>query len=668
MNEQTFRKLEFHKVKEQVATMTVSPAGLKLAEAMAPSQEYARVAAWLQETEEASELLAAGASIPLSAMEGIDVFLSLLGKGRIYMEQELEQLGVWLTSVAQMKKYMNAKRQHAPTIAGYADSMYDCPELREELHRSIRYGSLTDEASPDLAYIRRQTYAVEDNIQKRMAGAMGKYKSSLQESVISRRSGRFVLSVKRELRKNVPGTVLDESASGQTLFIEPLEVAELQLELHQWKAAEERERTVVLSRLSDQAEAYSSELKTNVQAMAIFDFIVARAKYARSCGGRRIGLSDKPIVSLRGARHPLLGRECVPLVVELGIAWNQLMITGPNTGGKTVTLKTIGLLTIMNQCGLLVPAEPDSELGLFAHIEADVGDGQSLEQSLSTFSSHISVLKDMLKYASGKSLLLLDELAAGTDPSEGIALSIAVLEQLKRQGAKVAGTTHFNEIKTFASRTEGCQNGRMAFDPETLRPLYRLEIGEAGDSHAFAIARRFGLPEGVMMRAEELLQRKGERNAAYVEVPDPSEARTDLEVLRGEINNKKTEANRENKHGGAVLPASDHGGELAGPVSPAKKRGYVKGDAVWIYPLKRAGVVFREADERGNLIVQVKGEKLVFNHKRLKPYIAKEKLYPGETYDLDIVFESKENRKARHLMNRKHAEGVEIVIKPEDQF
>jgi DNA mismatch repair protein MutS2 len=653
VNEQTLRKLEFHKVKEQVAHFTLSPAGLQLAEAMRPSGDYTRVAAWLRETEEAANLLAGGASIPLSAMEGIDPFLSLLGKGRIYNEQELEQLGVWLTSVYQMKRYMNAKRQQAPTIAGYADSMNDCPDLREQLNTCIRFGMLTDEASPDLSYIRRQTHIVEDQIGKRMAGAMGKYKSSLQEAVISKRSGRFVLSVKRELRKNVPGTVLDESASGQTLFIEPVEVAEMQLELHQWKAAEERERTIVLSRLSDEAEKYASELKTNVQAMAIFDFIIARGKYARSCGGVRVGLSDKPIVSLVEARHPLLGESCVPLSVELGLKWNQLMITGPNTGGKTVTLKTMGLLVIMNQCGLLVPAAPESVLGMFAHIEADVGDGQSLEQSLSTFSSHISVLKDMLRLAAGKSLLLLDELAAGTDPSEGIALSIAVLEQLKRQGAKLAATTHFNEIKTFASRTEGCQNGRMAFDPDTLRPLYRLEIGEAGDSHAFAIARRFGIPETVMARAEELLSFKGE-SETYLEIPAANS---------GDINSQITgnDGARQESHetaGKADLPADSPGG---------KTRAYAKGDVVWIYPLKRAGVVFKETDERGNLIVQVQGQKLKFNHKRLKPYIAKEKLYPGESYDLDIVFESKENRKARHLMNRKHAEGVEIIIKPDER-
>ncbi|MHA6484031.1 endonuclease MutS2 [Paenibacillus sp. strain BS8-2] len=662
MNENTLNKLEFHKVKEQVADRTVSNAGRKLAESMKPSADYGRVHAWLQETEEAAILLAAGSSIPISPMEGIEPFLALLGKGRIYNEQELEQLGIWLTSVAQMKKYMNAKEQLAPTISGYADSMYECRELRDDLQRCIRFGSLTDEASPDLAYIRRQTYAVEDQIQKRMTGAMNKYKSSLQESVISKRSGRFVLSVKRELRKHVPGSVLDESASGQTLFIEPMEVAELHMELQQWKSAEERERTIVLSRLSDEADNHSTELKMNVQAMAIFDYIVARGKFARSIGGKRTRLIDKPYVRLVEATHPLLGKGAVPLQVELGLKWNQLMITGPNTGGKTVTLKTIGLFVIMNQCGLLVPASPESELGLFSHLFVDVGDGQSMEQSLSTFSSHISVLSEMLRYADDKSLLLMDELAAGTDPSEGIALSIAVLEQLKRQGAKVAATTHFNEIKLFASSTEGCQNGRMTFDPETLQPLYRLEIGEAGDSHAFAIARRFGLPEGVMRRAEELLVRKGGGASSYVDVI--SVPRTELQDDSQSGRTPKSSKAAKGSDVNSDVSKDDNNTSIGSQVA----RRFAQGDAVWIYPLKRSGVVFREADEKGELVVQVQGQKMRFNHKRLKPYIAKEKLYPGESYDLDIVFESKENRKARNLMNRKHAEGIEIVIKPEDQY
>ncbi|WP_337101397.1 endonuclease MutS2 [Paenibacillus sp. YIM B09110] len=661
MNEATLKRLEYDKIKESVISYTVSEAGKVLAERMKPSTDHRQVEAWLQETAEATDLLASGASIPLSAMEGIEPFMALLGKGRIYNEAELDQLAVWLTSVAQMKKYMNSKRHIAPTIAAYADSMFDCPELREELARCIRYGQLTDQASHDLAYIRRHIYAAEDKIQRKLEQTLSKYKSALQEPIVSKRRDRYVIPVKRELRKQVPGTVWDESSSGQTLFVEPNDVSDLQQELGQWKAEEDRERTIVLSALSEKAEAYAYELKRNVEAMASFDFITARAKHSRSIAGKRIKLADKPVIRLVGARHPLLGAISVPLSAELGYGWKQLIITGPNTGGKTVTLKTIGLFVLMVQSGLLVPAEEGSEIGVFRHVVADVGDGQSLEQSLSTFSSHITVLSEMLKCAAPRSLLLLDELAAGTDPTEGIALSIAVLEELLASGALAAATTHFNEIKTFASVTRGCQNGKMAFDADTLQPLYRLEIGESGDSHAFAIARRFGLPEKVMKRAEVLLSSKdtslqkqgddfipGLREALQMEASNGADAAGQSAAF----STASKEKVKETKHADAS--------------SKPSMQPFQQGDAVWIYPLKRAGVVFRPANEKGEVIVQVQGKKHTFNHKRLRLYIAKEKLYPGEQYDMDIVFDTKENRKARHQMTRKHVEGLTIITPGEE--
>lgn len=686
MNEATYKVLEYDKVKEMIANLTVSPAGRSLAEGMKPLTEIRPVEARLNETEETCRLLAGGASIPLSAMEGMENLLALLGKGRVYTEQELELLATWLTSVAQMKRYMRSKTDVAPTVAAYADNLNECPRLREELNRCIRHGQMLDDASPDLAYIRRHRYAAEDKIERKMTQSMGKYRDYLQESVISRRGGRLVLSVKREMRKFVPGSVLDESASGQTLFVEPNDVGGLQAELGEWMAAEERERYAVLAILAQLAEEHGSALFGNREVMAAFDFITARAKWSRSCGGRRAATYQQPVISLRSARHPLLGANCVPLDIELGTEWKQLIITGPNTGGKTVALKTAGLLVLLHQSGLLIPAEENSGMGLFNHVAADVGDGQSLEQSLSTFSAHISVLAGMLKAAGERSLLLLDEMAAGTDPTEGIALSIAVLEALLERGALVAATTHFNEIKIFASSTKGCRNARMAFDSATLKPLYRLEIGEAGESHAFMIARRYGLPERVLNRAEALLERK--REAAEDSEVLPAGRRDANEALIGSLKGEEVSFERDLERGNQTeanllaevtsqnpsrFSASDRTIESS-EVSESKNKlsasdkpktkAFEKGDSVWIYPLRRAGVVFRPADERGNVVVQVKGEKLTFNRKRLKLYIQKKELYPGEDYDLDIVFETKDNRKARHAMSRKHVEGLEIVSSP----
>ncbi|QYR19016.1 DNA mismatch repair protein MutS [Paenibacillus sp. sptzw28] len=677
MNETTLNKLEFDKIKHMLNGFTVSPSGMQLAARHVPSANEMQVRAWLKETEEAANLLATGASIPLSAMEGMEPFIALLGKGKIYTEQELGYLASWLAAVAQMKRYMEAKRFAAPTISGYADSMHDCPELRKELDRCIRHGMLADQASPLLADIRRHIAAVEDRIERRLNQTLGKYKSALQEQIVSKRNGHYVIAVKRELRKQVPGTVWDESASGQTLFVEPVDVAELQAEWQMWKAEEERERTVILSELSEIAEQQAERLRWNAEAMASFDFIFARAKLSRTYDGIPVSLTNRPYIKLVGAKHPLLGSKSVPLDVELGGAWRQLIITGPNTGGKTVALKTIGLLALMVQAGLLVPACKGTEFGLFQHILADVGDGQSIEQSLSTFSAHMASLREMMTSANERSLILLDELAAGTNPDEGIALSIAVLEELLERRSFVAATTHFNEIKRFAAETPACTNARMAFDAETLKPLYRLEIGEAGDSYAFAIARRFGLPERIVLRAEA-------RAAAYRSngVAQPDNRAADIRKEPTGTNDKVSGTtgslnaiNQSNVQSGKSIGSPSevvHGTGIDMMLAnneldqTSAKRPFEVGDCVWIYPLKRTGIVFKPANERGEVVVQVQKNKLTFNRKRLSLYIPNHKLYPGTDYDLDIVFESKGNRKTKKLMGRKYVPGLEIVTPPDE--
>jgi len=826
MNERALQALEYPRIKEMLAERTVSESGRKLAEKHGPSGDARRVRALLTETEEALKLLDSGASVPLSAMEGIEPFFVLLGKGVIFSESDLSHLASWLSAVAQMKRYMATKKATAPTISGYAESLYDCPELRAELERCLRYGKLTDHASPELAKIRRQLAVQEENVRRRLEQAGSKYKSYLQESIVSKRNGHYVLAV-RECRKSVPGTVWDESASGQTLFVEPSDVAALQAEWELWKADEGREETRILAVLSEQAEEAAPSLQLNLEAMATFDFIFARGKLAQAVGGRPVALADEPLIRLRDARHPLLGRDAVPLNVEIGGDFRQLMITGPNTGGKTVALKTLGLSALMVQSGLLVPAGEESRFGVFTHIFADVGDGQSISQSLSTFSAHISAVTEMLKEADERSLLLLDELAAGTDPGEGIALSLAILEDLLAKGSLVAATTHFNEIKRFAARTPGCRNARMAFDAETLQPLYRLEMNEAGDSNALAIARKYGLPERVVKRAEERLAartaaggrsggdvgdgggsgggsgngdggrrsgdgigggrsgnsdgsgsgngdggrrsgdgigggrsdsgnsdssgsgngdggrrsgdgigggRSGNGNgdgdgvgvgddcggSGYgggngndtgggrgsggcgengnsngegggrdggkesngfdaaqegggsqtgLESADPEEEKLTPYIgaggkyAAGNLGRGGAEGSgRPRRAGASSLSLKE--GEL-GHDEAKPKRPLQVGDAVWIHPLKRTGIVFRTANERGEVVVQVQKQKLTFNRKRLSLHIPREELYPGDDYDLDIVFESVANRKARKLMSRKHAEGVAIVKPPE---
>ncbi|MCM3748932.1 DNA mismatch repair protein MutS [Paenibacillus pasadenensis] len=666
MNQASMMRLEYTFIHEQLCEFTVSEAGRKLAEQHLPSVHLRQIETWQLETAEADALLRAGSSVPLSSMEGIGAFLALLGKGRIYDERELGALSAWLAAIGQMKRYMAAKRESAPLLAGYAASMRDCPELKEEIDRCIRGGWLLDNASAELSRIRRSAQVAEDRVRRKLDAALVKYRSSLQESIVSRRGERYVIPVRRDQRKLVPGTVWDESSSGQTLFIEPADVADLQAELSMWKQEEERERTRILSVLSALAEEHGAQLAVNLEAMALFDFILARGKLARSYDGIRPKLIADPLIALRGGRHPQLGAKAVPIHAELGAAWDQLYITGPNTGGKTLALKTLGLFALMTQAGLFLPAEEGTVFGMFEDVLADVGDGQSIQQSLSTFSSHLTILKEVLASANRRTLVLLDELAAGTDPGEGIALSIAVLEELGARGAKLAVTTHFNEIKAYASRTPRCMNARMAFDAETLQPLYRLEPGEAGDSYALSIAKRYGLPESVLRRAAELKGLSPNTipiNMALKPRQDSGEA----------LGTGGTDGQ------GAGRPAliDEHSSTLPDRTAnskanqPKKQQSggaakFAVGDCVWIHPLKRTGIVYREADSRGEVIVQVKKEKKAFNRKRLSLYISRDSLYPGEDYDMDIVFESKQDRKARHLMSRKHVEGLAIQKPGED--
>lgn len=642
--DQSLTKLEYDTILEMLATQTVSPRGEALARALRPSTELGRIQAMLEETEEACGLVHSGASVPLSAMDGMDSLLVLLGKGVIYTKQDMEQLSAWLHAIKQMKRYMAAKESVVPRISSYARSMEECVELRETLERSIRYGEITDEASLELGQIRRHMRAAEEQVKRRIDQAVHKHRDALQELVVSQRAGHYVLAVRRTSRKQVRGAVLDESASGQTLFIEPQEVSAVHAEWEAWRSEEGREETRILAQLSALAEDYKHELEQNAEVMAAFDFIFARGKLAAQQQGCRIQITEHPAIRLHTARHPLLGGKAVPLDVELLGGTRQLIITGPNTGGKTIALKTIGLLSLMVQSGLLVNADPQSELGIFDSVYADVGDGQSLSQSLSTFSAHISAIAAMLERAGRNSLVLLDELAAGTDPAEGIALSIGILEEFLSRGTLVVATTHFNEIKMFASVTNGCRNARMAFDSESLQPLYRLEMGAAGDSHALAIAARYGLPDQVIQRAKRRMMAR--ESTSSVIAPEAMREQRDEQA-------ESAVAMKEHSH----KPRLDS--------RPSAPPALHQGDSVWVHPMKSTGVVYRGPDERGEVIVQVKGRKHTINHKRLTLQIPAEELYP-EDYDLSIVFDSKETRKLRNQMARKYIEGASIVTPEED--
>jgi DNA mismatch repair protein MutS2 len=641
MNEQTLQRLEYNRVKERIAEYAVTYLGKRHVETMEPMVTVRAVRSALEETDEALGLIRHGASVPMPSLEGMETIISLLGKGYVFTETDFGCVGTFLNSCAQLKRYMAGKRDAAPRVASYADSLYEITELKREIERCIRHGRVDDAASGELSKVRKKMAVVEERMKKRMDALLSKHRAILQENLVSLRGGRYVIPVRKEHRKLVQGAVLDESASGQTVYIEPAEVAALQYELNALRSDEAREETKVLAMLTGLLESYEHELQLNTEGIGRYDFLFAKAKYARAIGGRLVEVTDTGVIDVREAVHPLLDRGMVPLNFSIGRTYRTLIITGPNTGGKTVALKTVGLLTLLVQSGVPVQAAAGSVFSVFANIEVDIGDGQSLEQSLSTFSAHVKNLVGILRSAGRSTLVLIDEMASGTDPGEGVGLSIAVLEELYRKGATVVATTHFNEIKRFAAAAPGFENARMEFDTQTLTPLYRLRIGEAGHSYAFVIASKLGMPEAVLARSREL--------------------------TAASVSDSGSVAMAEPKLPAFTPRLPEEGAEIGDASSASERRKrFAIGDSVFIPSLGRSGIVYAEQDAMGNLGVQVQKEKFTINHKRVRPFISKDDLYP-EDYDFDIVFESKENRKIKKLMSKRHVEGLQIVRKPREE-
>ncbi|OME28569.1 endonuclease MutS2 [Paenibacillus odorifer] len=649
MNLQSLNTLEYEIIKTELNRHAVSYVGKKTVEELMPMTYLPSIQRAMEETSEAKELLERGSSVPIPSLEGIEWIMSLMGTGYLYSEQDFTAVATFLKSCSQLRKYMASKEQSAPRIAAYASSLLELNHVREAIDRCIRFGGIDDGASKGLERVRKRIGVAKERLHKKIDGIMSRHQSILQENIYSQRGGRYVIPVKREYHKQIKGSVLDQSTSGQTVFIEPDEIASMQIELDLLLGEEAREEAVILSMLTSMVEQEQTALRLNIEVTGTYDFIFAKAKYARTLGASEVTLNDRGFLRMNGGRHPML-QGMIPISLEIGKGYKSLIITGPNTGGKTVVLKTLGLLTLMAQSGLLIPVEEGSEFTVFTDVISVIGDGQSLAQSLSTFSAQMKSIEGMLRDASKGVLLLIDELAAGTDPGEGIALSIAILEELSRKGANIIVTTHFNELKAFAAATAGFQNARMEFDKETLQPLYRLTIGEAGKSYALQIAKKLGIQDNVIKRSWEIVEAQQQR----LQKGDGS-AWASLFSKEGEKGKTAPVIEDFEKEEKSVESLSDK----------EKQTQYEIGDAVLVTSLGWIGIVYEKKDHLGMVGVMIQKQKMRINHKRLKPYLSKDELYPEE-YDFDIIFESKDTRKKRKLMQRKHVEGLRITHKDEE--
>ena len=502
--EKSMETLELPRVLSLLADQAVTEEGKERARRLRPETDPAEVALRLKETTAAVNKMVLRGSPSFSGVKPVAGSLQRADMGGSLNTRELLDIAGVLAAARSAKEYGESDGEEKSPIDVLFHSLHPNRFLEDKITGSIvGDGELADSASPELASIRRHIRATEskvrDILQKIISSSQAKY---LQESIITQRSGRYVVPVKSEFKNEIPGLVHDLSGSGSTFFIEPMGVVKANNELRELQAKEEKEIDRILAELSAEAASFREDITLNYDLLIRLDSIFARGKLSTRMGAMEPGLSAKSLC-LRRARHPLLDQaKAVPITVELGEQFDTLVITGPNTGGKTVTLKTIGLLCLMAQCGLHIPADSGSAVRVFHRVLADVGDEQSIEQSLSTFSAHMSNIVQILREVDDKSLLLFDELGAGTDPVEGAALAIAIIESARSQGALIAATTHYAELKTFAMTTAGVENASCEFDVQTLRPTYRLLIGIPGKSNAFAISRRLGLDESVIQAAQ----------------------------------------------------------------------------------------------------------------------------------------------------------------------
>ena len=553
MEEHTLRVLEFDKVIAKLQEQAACTLGREVAALTCPTSDLEAARRKQRQTSEARGLLQAEGSIPLGGIEDIRKSIERAAVEALLRPEELVSILHTLQSSRRLSKFLSKNRQHYPLMGALGREIGNFETVENEIAKAISdTGEVLDSASRELAQVRSRIRTIHDRLTERMNSYLqaNEYRNMLQEHVITLRDDRYCVPVKSEFRNQFPGIVHDSSASGATLFIEPAAVVELGNKRKELAVKERDEIEKVLAKFTGIVSNVSEAILAALDAVGMIDCITARAKLGMLQAASEPVLNDTGEIELLGARHPLLKGDVVPIDVSLGKTFDALLITGPNTGGKTVSLKTIGLLALMAASGLHVPAQTGTEVAVFKQVFADIGDEQSIEQSLSTFSSHMNNIVRITEAASENSLILLDEIGAGTDPGEGSALAKAVLDFLMGKGSKIVATTHYGELKEFAYLREGIENASVEFDPETLQPTFRLLIGIPGSSNAFAIAGRLGLDESLINSAksnlashaetaEELIRRIEESHKAVAEHQRAAErSSADVEALKRDYEEK----------------------------------------------------------------------------------------------------------------------------------
>lgn len=558
-------------------------------------------------------------------------------KGDCLSISRLEDLEKALVAVMRLKHYLNRSKQWELSLAYYEENLDCLDDLKEAIHQQIRNGRIDDNASKDLKSFRMEIEQNEKSMREKADAVIRANKDRLSDHFSTLRNGHICIPVKKECKHKIKGSVIDQSATGSTLFIEPASVGKYYEALQLLRICEENEERRILYSLSAMTADYAEILEQNIRMIEKLDFIFSKGKLSLEYGGTEPTIHTQRYIRLEDGRHPLMSpSECVPLQFEIGKNFDGVVITGPNTGGKTVAIKTVALNCMMAQCGLHVACKK-AEICINSNFLCDIGDGQNLSENLSTFSAHIVNVLEILKYADKDSLIIMDELGSGTDPTEGMGIAIAILEQLQKSGGLFLVTTHYPEVKLYAAEQSRIANAKMTFDKESLKPLYQLVIGEAGESCAFYIAGKMGMPESMLKTAMKAAYNKAELSESLKQA-----------VSKNHLEKRKTPG---------IQKAKKHQNTRLG-------QEFQLGDSVLVYPDKKIGIICQTANEKGVLRVQMANKKIWINHKRVKLHVAAEKLYPAD-YDFSIIFDSVKNRKLRHQIDRGKMIEEHIIMQDE---
>lgn len=625
MNISTLEKLHYNQIKEIVKLYCVSGLGRELLDKLKPSNNIKQVKRMLEETSEGRRLIDASYHMPLKGIFNIIPLIERIEKGSVLEPSELTTIDNFLRGCRKVKVFIKNKDGYAPTLSAYGESITELKYIEEEIEISIKGSIVDSNASKELKRIRRHIESCEDKIKEKLDKFIksSANKEYIQEFFISQRNGRYTIPIKASYKNQVQGTIVEVSPKGTTVFIEPNSISKYTTELTTLKSEEAMEEYRILATLTDMIFERIKDLKINIEIIAEYDMILAKAKYSKDICGIQPILNNHGYINIIKGRYPLI-KDAVPLDFNIGDDYRTLIITGPNAGGKTVVLKTVGLLTLATQSGFHIGAEAGSEIAIFDNIFVDIGDDQSVENALSTFSSHVKNLSGILREGNKNTLLLLDEIGSGTEPNEGAALAIAILEEFYHKGCITVASTHYGEIKNFSQSHPDFENAAMEFKKETLDPLYKLSIGKSGNSNALYISKKMGISDKII-----------ERTRKYIETKDYN-----YELLKESkvIKDKEVESKEE------------------------KIYNYVKGDRVIVLDEKLSGVVYKEKDGFNNIVVFIDGKFIEVNYKRLKLEVSASELYP-EDYDLNQIFVAYKERKLEHDIERGSKKALKKIQK-----